>query len=86
MYSVSSEAHSMIQKQSLISGMISAIINGIVAWFVFQGRTSLPLTVDSVSSGEKTVFSTGVMTAFTLSLIVGTIVFFSFRRIAKKLI
>lgn len=81
---VSSETHSMIQKQSLISGMISAIINGIVAWFVFQGRTSLPLTVDSVSSGEKTVFSTGVMTAFTLSLIVGTIVFFSFRKIAKK--
>lgn len=82
---VSSEAHRMIQKDSLVSGVINAIINGMVAWFMFQGKSSLPLTVDSVSSGEKTVFSSGVMTAFILSLIVGTIVFFSFRKKAEKL-
>jgi hypothetical protein len=84
MYYVSSEAHSIIQKGSLISGVISSIINGMIAWFVLDGRTTLPLTADSVSSGEKTVFSSGVMTAFTLSVIVGTIVFFSFRKKATK--
>lgn len=81
---VSSEAHKMIQQKSLISGVISSIINGMIAWFALEGKTTLPLTVDSVSSGEKTVFSGAVMTAFILSVIVGTIVFFSFRQTAKK--
>lgn len=81
---VSSEAHRMIQQKSLISGVISSIINGMIAWFALEGKTTLPLTVDSVSSGQKTVFSGAVMTAFILSVIVGTIVFFSFRNTAKK--
>ncbi len=82
---VSSHINNVIQKDALISGISNAVINGIIGWFMFRGQNSLNLTVDTISAHEKTVFSTGVMTAFILSVILGTIAFFNFSKKAHSL-
>lgn len=81
----SHQAKDFIEKNALISGVSSATINGVIGWFMFRAKETLPLTVDTISGQEKTVFSTGVMTAFTVSIILGTIAFFTFRKKAKAL-
>jgi MFS family permease len=78
------QANDFIQKNALMSGVSNAVINGVIGWFMFRSNETLPLTVDTISGQEKTVFSTGVMTAFTLSVILGTIAFFTFRKKAKE--
>lgn len=83
MIHISPQANAFIQKNALMSGVINAVINGVIGWFMFRQKDALPLTVDTISAPEKTVFSTGVMTAFILSLILGTIAFFTFSKKAK---
>lgn len=85
MTTVSSHAKDLIQKESLLSGVINAVINGVIGWFMFRGQGVIPLTVDTISAHEKTIFSTGVMTAFLLSAILGTIAFFNFGKKARSL-
>ncbi|HIK17953.1 MAG TPA: permease [Leptolyngbyaceae cyanobacterium M33_DOE_097] len=85
MVSVSHQANHYIQKDAMLSGVINAVINGVIGWFMFRGKDVLPLTVDTISAHEKTVFSTGVMTAFLLSVILGIIAFFNFGKKAKSL-
>ncbi len=82
---VSSHARDVIQKDAILSGVINAVINGIIGWFMFRGKPLVPLTVDTISAHEKTVFSTGVMTAFLLSVILGIIAFNGFKKKGKKL-
>lgn len=85
MVSIPHTASDLIRKEALASGAANAVINGIIGWFMFRGKEVLPLTVDTISAHEKTVFSTGVMTAFILSLILGLIAFFTFRKKARSL-
>lgn len=85
MVRASHQAHDFIQKNALMSGVSNAIINSVIGWFMFRAKDTLPLTVDTISGDEKTVFSTGVMTAFMLSLILGTIAFFTFSKKAKEI-
>ncbi|MGE5656912.1 MAG: permease [Actinomycetota bacterium] len=85
MIHLSTKANSIIQKDATISGVTNAVINGVIGWFMFQSKATLPLTVDTISAHEKTVFSTGVMTAFVLSLILGVMAFFTFGKKAKTL-
>ncbi|MEB3289690.1 MAG: hypothetical protein VKI82_07235 [Leptolyngbya sp.] len=81
----SRDARDLIQKDAIISGVINAVINGIIGWFMFRGQDMVPLTVDTISAHEKTIFSTGVMTAFLLSVILGIIAFLIFGKKAKEL-
>ena len=80
----SHHVNNFIKKNALTSSVTSAVINGVIGWFMFREKQTLALTVDTISATEKTVFSTGVMTAFMLSLILGTIAFFTFRKKAKN--
>lgn len=84
MISVSSNVRSAINKEALTSGVTNGVINGAIGWFMFRGRDVVPLTVDTISAHEKTVFSTGVMTALLLSIILGAIAFFSFGKKAHR--
>jgi hypothetical protein len=85
MVAASSYGKDVIRKDALVSGAANAVINGIIGWFMFRGQEILPLTVDTISAHEKTVFSTGVMTAFILSIILGMIVFFTFGKKVRSL-
>jgi hypothetical protein len=51
---------------------------------MFRGKDLVPLTLDTISAHEKTVFSTGVMTAFLLSVILGIIAFSNFGKKASS--
>lgn len=84
MVSVSSNANNAIRKEAIISGLINAVVNGVIGWLMFRGKDVVPLTVDTISAHEKTVFSTGVMTAFMLSVILGAIAFFNFSKKARS--
>jgi MFS family permease len=84
MVSATKNASKAINKEALTSGITNGLINGIIGWFMFREKDVFPLTVDTISAHEKTVFSTGVMTAFLLSVILGTIVFFSFSKKARS--
>ncbi len=85
MVSASQDVNNVIPKDAMLSGVINAVINGIIGWFMFRGKDIVPLTVDTISGHEKTVFSTGVMTAFMLSVILGIIAFFNFGKKANSL-
>lgn len=86
MISVSQDAvNDLIRKDAVLSGLVNGVINGVIGWLMFLDKDVLPLTVDTISSDEKTVFSTGVMTAFMLSVILGVIVYFNFGKKAKNL-
>jgi hypothetical protein len=84
MVSVSSNISHGIRKEAILSGVINAVINGAVGWFMFRGTDVVPLTIDTISAHEKTVFSTGVMTAFILSIMLGAIAFFNFGKKARS--
>lgn len=85
MVSVSNHTSDVIRKDAIMSGVANAVINGVIGWFMFRGKAAVPLTVDTISAHEKTVFSTGVMTAVILSLILGAIAFFTFGKKARSL-
>jgi hypothetical protein len=73
-----------IRKEAITSGIINAVINGVIGWLMFRGNDAVPLTIDTISAHEKTVFSTGVMTAFILSIMLGVIAFFNFGKKARS--
>jgi hypothetical protein len=85
MVATSNHSSSVIQKDAVMSGVANAVINGVIGWFMFRGKDAVPLTVDTISAHEKTVFSTGVMTALLLSIILGAIAFFTFAKKARSL-
>jgi hypothetical protein len=53
MVPASHHTHDFIQKNALVSGVINAVINGVIGWFMFRGKEVLPLTVDTISAHEK---------------------------------
>jgi hypothetical protein len=84
MISAPKSVRQAINQEAITSGMINAVVNGVIGWFMFRGKDAVPLTIDTISAHEKTVFSTGVMTAFILSIILGAIAFFNFGKKARS--
>ncbi len=85
MVSVSNHTSDVVKKDAIMNGVANAVINGVIGWFMFRGKDAVPLTVDTISAHEKTVFSTAVMTALILSIILGAIAFFTFGKKARSL-
>jgi hypothetical protein len=48
MVPTSEQANDFIQKNALSSGVTNALINGVIGWFMFRGKETLPLTVDTI--------------------------------------
>jgi hypothetical protein len=69
-------------RAALVPAAINALINGAIAYIGFRGANAVPLSVDSISSGEKTVLSEVVLIAFSLSAILGVITAVLFQRVA----
>ena len=68
-----------IEKAALFTGVINALINGIINWFQVKGKTELFLTVDSISTREHTVLGSAVLLATTLAIILTSIGYFTFK-------
>lgn len=56
-------------RDSILPAAIGGAINGVTAWVQLRGTSSIPLSVDVISSTEETVWSRGVAMAFTLGFI-----------------
>lgn len=65
--------HSMMQtdilKGALLSGLINAVINGAIQFFLLRGSETIPLTVDSIGTETHTVLGSSVPLAVSLAMI-----------------
>lgn len=58
-----------ILKGAVISGVINAVINGAIQFFLLRGSGTIPLSVDSISAGTPTVLGSAVALAVSLAMI-----------------
>ncbi|MEE4161025.1 MAG: hypothetical protein V2I25_00865, partial [Woeseiaceae bacterium] len=56
-----------ILKGAALSGVINAIINGAIQWYLLADHAPLPLTVDGITNDEHTVFGAAVPLAVSLA-------------------
>jgi hypothetical protein len=80
MNSPAANAAALIRKEALISAGTNLAINAAIHGWLLAGKGPHVLTMDSIGSSEDTVFGSGVTLAVTLSLILNTITFFTFRK------
>lgn len=66
---------SQIAKGAAVSGIINAVINGAIQWFLLAGHGPLPLTVDGITQDEHTVFGTAVPLAVSLAMILTAVAY-----------
>lgn len=64
-----------IAKGAAISGVINAVINGGIQWYLLAGHAPLPLTVDGITNDEHTVFGAAVPLAVSLAMILTWVAF-----------
>jgi hypothetical protein len=68
-----STSHTMtkpdILKGAVLSGVINAVINGAIQYFLMRGTASIPLSVDSIGTETHTVLGSSVPLAVSLAMI-----------------
>lgn len=84
MQKMTTKTHSEnLAKGALISGVLNAIINGLINWFQVKGKTELFLTVDNISTKEHTVLGGAVILATSLAVILTSIGYFTIKSPGK---
>ena len=58
-----------IFKGAVISGVINAVINGAIQFFLLRGSGPIPLSVDTIGTDTHTVFGSSVPLAVSLAMI-----------------
>lgn len=76
-----SNAH--ILRGSIINGVINAVINGAIQWFLLRGLVSIPLSVDGITNDEKTVFGMAVPLAVSIAMILTVVAYMTLKE-AKR--
>jgi len=71
-------------KDAAIPAIINAVINGAIAYTGHKEQAAVPLSVDSISSGEPTVWAEAVMIALSLAIILSHITAAVFFRGIRK--
>lgn len=64
-----------ITKGAVLSGVINAVINGAIQWFLLKEHAPLPLTVDGITNEEHTVFGAAVPLAVSLAAILTAVAY-----------
>jgi hypothetical protein len=60
---------SHLLKASIINGVINAVINGAIQFFMLRGHGPVALTADAISTTEHTVLGSAVPLAVSLAMI-----------------
>ena len=60
---------SVILSGALVSGVVNAVINGAIQYFLLRGEMPMPLTVDSIGTETHTVLGSSVLLAVSLAMI-----------------
>ena len=64
-----------ILKGAVLSGVINAVINGAIQWYLLSDFTTLPLSVDGITNDEHTVFGAAVPLAVSLAMILTAVAY-----------
>ncbi len=71
--------------KAAIGNMIAnTVINGFITWFTFKGMDNVPFSVDSIANKDVTIFGSMFPVLFGLTLILGVITYFTFKKTAAK--
>lgn len=73
-------SESEIAKGAVLSGIINAVINGAIQWWLLAGQGTLPLTVDGITNEEHTVFGAAVPLAVSLAMILTAVAYMTVKR------
>lgn len=68
-------ARETLVKGALLTGVINAVINGAIQWFLLAGHVPIPLTVDGITNDEHTVFGTAVPLSVSLAMILTAVAY-----------
>lgn len=66
-------------KGAAATGIINAVINGIIYWFQVRGQASIPITNDSITSREPSVFGSAILVSVILAIIIASIGYFTLK-------
>lgn len=72
-----------IIKGAVASGVLNAIINGVINWFMVRGTAEILLAQDLISSHDKTIFASMVPLATSLAFILTTVSYFTIKMANK---
>ena len=76
---MTSEKKIKLIKGAIITGIINAVINGGIQYFLLKGHNTIPISVDSITNTVETVLGTAVMLAITLSMILTLVAYFGIK-------
>lgn len=74
----------IIYTGALVNGVINAVINGIISWFTLLKLERVPFTLDNISSREVTIFGNIFPILISLSIILGIMTYYTFKKTALK--
>jgi len=72
-----------IAKGAMLSGVINALINGAIQYFMLRGEGPIPLSVDTISEGTPTVLASAVPLAVSLAMILTAVTHWTLK-VSKK--
>lgn len=68
-----------VAQTAITTGVLNALINGIINWLLVKDKTELFLTTDSITSKDSTVLGGAVILATSLAIILTSIGYFRFK-------
>ena len=74
---------SHILKGALLSGVINAVINGAIQYFILRGSGPIPLSVDSIATETHTVLGSSVPLAVSLAMILTAVAHWTTKGVKK---
>lgn len=77
---IAQEEKKKVMIGAIISGVINAVINGGVQWYLLKDESQLPLTVDGITNEEHTVFGAAVPLAVSLAMILTAVAYLGFKK------
>lgn len=64
-----------VLKGAVLSGVINAVINGGIQWYLLAEHERLPLTVDAITNSEHTILGAAVPLAVSLAMILTAVAY-----------
>lgn len=68
-----------IRRGAIVGGLVNAVINGVIQFWLLHDQALIPLTVDGITNDQQTVFGTAVPLAVSLAMILTVIAHFTLK-------
>ncbi len=75
-----------ILKGAMINGVINAVINGGIQYFLLRGNSTIPLSVDAISTATHTVLGSAAPLAVSLAMILTAVAHWTLKAPKKPFI